>query len=92
MARRCIRCSSRESLHEGARPLRATRGTVATSPPARDRHTLATLAGKVVLFGGGNNTTLYLNDTWEWDGATWRERTPSTAPSARANHAMATMP
>jgi len=44
--------------------------------------------GRVVLFGGGGNSYL-LGDTWEWDGSSWTERTPSVSPSARFASAMA---
>ena len=48
-------------------------------------------AQRVVLFGGvDGSTSSHSQDTWEWDGATWIERTPASAapPSARM-HAMA---
>ena len=46
-----------------------------TRPPARYLTGLAYDPERhvVVLFGGGNNSSL-LNDTWEWDGSTWRQR------------------
>src|SRR5262249_39673365 len=31
----------------------------------------------------------WLNDTWEWDGTQWTQRTPASSPSARSDHAMA---
>ena len=44
----------------------------------------------VVLFGGIDlSRVVGLNDTWEYDGTTWTQRTPATAPSARYGHAMA---
>lgn len=43
--------------------------------------------GVTVLFGGDDGSRL--NDTWEWDGSTWAERTPATSPSARRDPAMA---
>lgn len=49
--------------------------------------------GQVVLFGGAaldNNTnTVFLNDTWVWDGTNWTEKLPVTSPPARARHSMA---
>lgn len=42
----------------------------------------------VVLFGGRGATGL-LRDTWEWNGAVWRLRSPALVPSARTGHAMA---
>jgi cysteine-rich repeat protein len=45
--------------------------------------------GVAVLFGGrGSNNELF-NDTWEWNGVTWRPRDPSTVPPGRAQHTMA---
>lgn len=56
--------------------------------------------GRVVVFGGlttalrpnmppGVFRDLALNDTWEWDGATWIRDTSPTAPSPRQGFAMA---
>jgi hypothetical protein len=41
---------------------------------------------RVVLFGGYAGQ--HMNDTWEWDGATWLQRNPAASPPARGNHAM----
>jgi hypothetical protein len=41
-----------------------------------------------VLFGGGGVSANY-NDTWEWDGTTWTQAQPPTAPSARVWHRLA---
>src|ERR1039458_6070518 len=41
-----------------------------------------------VLFGGYEYSTKF-GDTWLFDGASWRQAYPSTAPSPRASHAMA---
>ena len=44
--------------------------------------------GVTVLFGGYDDG--YPQDTWEWDGETWTERTPDgPLPIARYSHAMA---
>ncbi|MCA2978775.1 MAG: hypothetical protein INH37_10850, partial [Myxococcaceae bacterium] len=51
---------------------------------------MATQGTKVVLCGGFG-TSGRLSDTWEWDGATWTQRSPSTSPPARSGHAMATL-
>ena len=64
------------------------------NPPLRSEHAMAydSQRGRVVLFGGqvfGNGSRIPLGDTWEWDGATWTELSPSTAPVARFGHAMA---
>jgi hypothetical protein len=46
--------------------------------------------GRIVLFGGDNNTTTFLGDTWEYDGAasTWKQVTTTGSPPARQSHAM----
>lgn len=41
--------------------------------------------GEVVLFGGAHNFA-YLSETWVWNGMTWAQRTPATAPPARCCH------
>jgi hypothetical protein len=67
--------------------------TPAIGPRARFSHamTFDSTRGRVVVFGGafGSFTTQSLNDTWEWDGTTWIERTPSSRPPIGASHAMA---
>ncbi len=35
---------------------------------------------RVVLFGGARTSTWWLGDTWEFDGRTWANRTPSVSP------------
>jgi hypothetical protein len=66
----------------------------ASSPPAR----VGTLAydgagGDVVLFGGDNGAgdccNVYFDDTWTWNGVTWTQQFPVSAPSARGDHSMA---
>ena len=42
---------------------------------------------RVVLFGFVYPPAR--SDTWEWDGNTWLERSPTTSPSVRFGHAMA---
>src|SRR6185436_7514834 len=42
-----------------------------------------------VLFGGSTAQGIRLNDTWEWDGATWTQRMPQSIPPARRSHAAA---
>ena len=43
---------------------------------------------RIVLFGG-DTPGARLADTWEWDGAFWARRTPTTSPPARGGHMMA---
>ena len=41
----------------------------------------------IVLFGGGDGQAF--DDTWLWNGRTWAEQTPPSAPSARLRAAFA---
>src|SRR5438552_638068 len=61
-----------------------------TSPSARAYAWTAYDAahGYVLLFGGFDATT-YLNDTWAWNGTTWRLLHPSVAPGARDSSGIA---
>ena len=43
---------------------------------------------QAVVFGGVNAQNAYLTDTWEWDGASWRNL-GSAGPGGRIHHAMA---
>src|SRR5581483_8363800 len=49
--------------------------------------------GEVVLFGGQDDSGSALgplhDDTWVWDGQTWTQRMPLTAPPPRRSHALA---
>jgi len=56
----------------------------AVSPPARTRPAMATdlLRKRLVLHGGRDAAGNPLNDTWEWDGRAWLQRTTSVAPPA----------
>jgi N-acetylneuraminic acid mutarotase len=60
--------------------------TSAMSPPSRLWSAVATMNGKVLLFGGcqscGGNFGL-MGDTWQWDGQSWTELHPSQSPPAR---------
>jgi hypothetical protein len=57
---------------------------------SRGFQTMATLDGKVILFGGEQDANHILNDTWAWDGASWTELTVSNPPPARFNAGMTT--
>jgi len=64
----------------------------AQSPPGRFDHALTydPTRNRVVLFGGSTATGLFGdNDTWEWTGATWLQRSPGKKPSPRRGHAIA---
>ncbi|MCA8952460.1 MAG: hypothetical protein KDE27_23315, partial [Planctomycetes bacterium] len=66
--------------------------TTSAGPVGRSHHALAydPVHGRVLLFGGrsfvGGNTIL--GDTWEWDGSTWLQRTPTNSPLTRDLSAM----
>jgi hypothetical protein len=67
-----------------------TQATPATKPTARRSHNLAYDSDRqvTVLFGGEDITTTSLKqDTWEWDGTNWTQRS-TTGPSPRQNYAM----
>ena len=57
-------------------------------PSGRNGHAMATLDGKVVLYGGWDGQRLG-GDTWEWDGNVWTQRNVS-GPGSREMHTMAT--
>lgn len=60
-------------------------------PSPRWGHALAydTARKRVVLFGGRDDSGVR-DDTWEWDGTTWTDVTPTTTnPGPREFHAMA---
>lgn len=61
-----------------------------TSPPARSYLAMAYDAAshKVVMFGGFGEAG-YLNDTWTFDGTTWKNANTGPAPSPRTNMQMA---
>lgn len=67
----------------------------APSPEARIAHAMAydSARQRIVLFGGGQYDTAVdqmtrQNDTWEFDGISWSQRTFAVAPSARYGHTM----
>ena len=66
-----------------------TQWRTATQALYRESHTLSYDCHRnvVVLFGGRRDAQL-LNDTWEWDGKSWRLVGPDAAPSAREGAAM----
>jgi hypothetical protein len=65
-------------------------------PPARAGHSMVfdTQRNVVVLFGGEDQTLCQFcykqyDDTWEFDGNNWTQRTPANHPGRRVRHAMA---
>jgi hypothetical protein len=70
--------------------------TPEVSPPGRRSHALAydRARERVVLFGGlfgreYSSPRSVLGDTWEWDGETWVERSPTVSPPGRRGHGLA---
>ncbi|MFG0320572.1 MAG: kelch repeat-containing protein [Planctomycetota bacterium JB042] len=61
------------------------------APSSRQDHNMAPFTGNtIVLFGGSlSKNTSPLNDTWSWDGNTWTQLFPATAPTGVTGHAMA---
>ena len=68
-----------------------TQKSPATSPPVRENHAVAydSAHSQLVLFGGDSNLSVYLNDTWVFDGTNWTQKFPQNSPPARSGHAMA---
>ncbi len=66
-----------------------TTGT--TSPPARMQSAMAfdSDRGVDVMFGGQpGDAPTPLDDTWEWDGAAWQQRSPAHRPPARTQETL----
>jgi hypothetical protein len=60
-------------------------------PPTRYSHALAYDRDRhrVVLFGGGGASGTFFQDTWEWDGLTWENKTQlPNSPPPRFGHAL----
>ena len=65
--------------------------TPANSPSARDGHSMAwdSARQRTVVFGGDNwAANRYFQEHWEYDGATWTQRTPAIVPPARTRAGM----
>ncbi len=59
------------------------------SPSPRDSHLMVydSIRKRSVLFGGRlPSTPNYANDTWEWDGTTWTDVTPTVSPEANFSY------
>lgn len=71
-----------------------TRVNTASAPTARSGASMAydDIRQQVVLFGGQANDQRFgtlLNDTWIWDGTTWRDANPATRPDIRQGASLA---
>lgn len=60
------------------------------APPPRGGHAVAfdSRRGRLVMFGGSDDVTLF-DDTWEFDGVAWTKISTTTRPPARLAHALA---
>ncbi len=69
-----------------------TQRAPATSPSARSGGAMAfdPSRGKIVLHGGTTKAGVS-NETWEWDGSTWTDVTPSNAADRGPKRAFASM-
>jgi hypothetical protein len=61
----------------------------ASSPVARQDHTMVYDGNQTILFGGYDGNNIWYNDTWVYDGTTWSQKTISPRPSARYGQSMA---
>lgn len=74
----------------GAVPAQLAFTRLSPTGPLRANHAFAfdTARGVGVLFGGSSGATTYA-ETWEFNGVTWTQVSPTPSPSARARAAMA---
>ena len=70
------------SIRASSTPISARQDHVATYDRTR----------RVMLVFGGTRGSTLLNDTWEWDGRSWKARVPLSAPSPRSAASMAVNP
>jgi len=57
---------------------------------SRGFQAMAALGSKVFLFGGEQDANHILNDTWAWDGTSWKQVTTANPPPARFHAGMTT--
>ena len=78
-------------VYDGASWTQRQSNDQARAPFQRREHALAydSARQRVVLFGGRDRFGNLFDDVWEWDNASWTERTPASGPSARARHGLA---
>jgi hypothetical protein len=53
-------------------------------PPGRTEAVMTPVHGKLVLFGGINNSNTNLGDTWTFDGSTWTQLAVAGPPARYA--------
>lgn len=63
------------------------------APPLLDEASMAydPISEKLILFGGLSNS-IFLSQTWSWDGTTWKQLSPSESPPARSQASLALDP
>jgi len=61
-----------------------------TGPPARAGGAIAPVDGKLVLFGGYDESNTGVGGTWVWDGTAWSQIDGGPAPTPRYAAVMAT--
>ena len=88
--RSVIRRSGMLSIDQNRAPLSGEAWTLltpASSPSGRYIHGTAYDSHRsvVILFGGDNTGSSRLNDTWEFDGVNWQQKSPTLSPSGRVN-------
>lgn len=59
------------------------------SPRAYSAMTYVEARHEILLFGGIDQSTGYLSDTWTWESGCWAKHTLQSGPTARAHAAMA---
>ena len=55
----------------------------AGSPPALSDHVMVGFLGRAYLFGGAMAGSVLSNQTWLWNGTTWKKLAPKVSPAAR---------
>lgn len=66
-----------------------TQQNPANSPPSRydAAVTYDPANSQVMLFGGlGGSGSVYLSDTWTWNGTSWAQQNPANRPPVRSEH------
>ncbi len=70
----------------GWHPVRLRRAPSERYAPKMAYNTRQSVA---IMFGGESSDEEPFNDTWEWDGTTWRQHFPPESPPPRSSFAMA---
>ncbi|MEZ5966300.1 MAG: kelch repeat-containing protein [Planctomycetota bacterium] len=81
--------STEQEVWEFDRTNWTRRNTAGPLPRGGDAIVYDHLRRRTVLFAGGWSGIGVQADTWEWDGAAWKERIPLVVPGGREWHALA---